>query len=75
MPQFTLSVSETNWPEYKKYFLMAYPNQTLDSDNPLTDDQWIRHRIFLFAKGAYQKGKRQEFDAQNEPDFVDDIVL
>ena len=70
----TFTVPDDKWEEYKKYFLIAYPNQTLDTDNPLTDNQWIRYRTLLFAKGAYKRGKRQEFDEQNEPAFDEDIV-
>lgn len=74
MPEITLTVPDTKWEEYKKYFLMAYPNQAENLSEPLTDNQWIKHRIFLFAKGAYKRGKRQEFDEQNEPVFDEEII-
>jgi hypothetical protein len=74
MPQIIFNIPDEKLEDYKKYFLMVYPNQTLDSDNPLTDNQWIKHRIFLFAIGAYKRGKQQEFENQNGPIFDEDII-
>jgi len=74
MPQIIFNIPDEKLEDYKKYFLMVYPNQTLDSDNPLTDNQWIKRRIFLFAVGAYKNGKQQEFESQNGPIFDEDII-
>ncbi|MHC4643804.1 MAG: hypothetical protein ACYS32_19345 [Planctomycetota bacterium] len=69
MPSVTLNIPTAKYTEYKKYFLLTHPNQTDD----LTDDQWIKHRILLFAKGAYQKAKRVEWE-EGGPIVDDDII-
>jgi hypothetical protein len=73
MPSVTLTIPPAKYAEFKTYFLRTHPNQTEESAAPLTDDQWIKHRIFLFAKGAYIKGKRAERD-ESPVAFDDDII-
>ena len=73
----TITIPADKVQAYAKYFLIAYPNQTANNEDPnkiLTNPQWIRHRIFLFARNAYQKGRRIEFEELNQPVFDPDIV-
>lgn len=70
----TLSIENAKWPDFKKYFLMTYPNQTKNAANALSDDEWVFYRIFLFARGAYEKGFNQEFAEQNIPPIDKDII-
>lgn len=74
MAAITLTVPGNKWTDFAKYFLMVHPNQTLDSDNPLSDGDWIRYRILLFARGAYEKGFTQEYEQANGPVFDTDII-
>ncbi len=70
MPQITLSVPDAKWPEYKKYFLIAFPKE----DQSLTDEQWIKRRILMFAHGAYSIGREREFNESNKPVINKDII-
>lgn len=76
MPSVTFTIPNDKYEDYKKYFLIAYPNQTNEPDDPvhMNDDQWIKHRIFLFAKNAYKRGKREEYESENEPTYDEDII-
>ena len=74
MPTITLSIPDDKWPEFKKHFLITHPNQTLDLPEPLSDKEWIFHRILLFARGAYEKGVRELFDATAEPPIDKEII-
>lgn len=74
MAAITLTIPDNKWDTFVRYFLMIHPNQTLDSDKPLKDDEWIRYRVLLFARGAYQKGIRQEHEAHNRPVFDVNII-
>lgn len=74
MSAITLTVPGNKWETFKKYFLMTHPNQTLESDHVLSDDDWIGYRVFLFARGSYQKGLMQEYGTSNGPDFDEDII-
>jgi hypothetical protein len=76
MPSLIFTIPSEKYETFKKYFLIAYPNQTLDENDPvpMTDDQWIKHKIFLFIKNGYKHGKRQEYEEQNEPTYDDGIV-
>ena len=70
----TLSVEDPKWPDFKKHFLITHPNQTTDATTVLSDDEWVFYRIFLFARGAYEKGFNQEFAKQNIPPVAKDII-
>ena len=83
MPSMTISMPVAKYAEFKRLFLLTYPNNTAEIDPanmhwnftpPLTDDQWIKYRTMLFLWGAYTKAVQQEFDAQNEPVFDEDII-
>ena len=76
MAQIIITIPDDKYYEYKKYFLMTYPNQTTDEKDPvhMTDDEWIVHKINLMAKNAYRKGKQAENDEQIKPVFDDNII-
>lgn len=74
MPDITLHIPGNKYDAFKKYFLMVHPNQTLDSDNPLSDDKWIKFRVLLFARGSYEKGFTQEYESLNGPVFDTNII-
>lgn len=74
MASIELEIDDADWPVFKKYFLMVHPNQTLDKGIPLNDDDWIRYRILLFARGAYEKGLTQEYEKINGPVFDKTII-
>lgn len=74
MAVIALTVPGNKWADFVKYFMMVHPNQTLDSDNPLSDDDWVRYRILLFARGSYEKGFAQEFEELNGPVFDTNII-
>ena len=75
--QVTYTIPDAKYPTFKKYFLIAYPNQTLEPNDPvhMTDDQWIKHRIWLFIKNGYKRGKREEFESKNESVYDEGIVI
>jgi hypothetical protein len=72
MTSITLNISAVKYPIYKRWFLLSHPNQTLDSDAPLTDDQWIKRRIFLFARGAAFRG--QDIEEKSKPIRDNDLI-
>lgn len=72
--QITLSIDDAKWPDFKKYFLITHPNQTTGSPSPLSDDEWIFHRILLFARGSYEKGLAFDFAKQNPPPIDNEII-
>lgn len=74
MAVIALTVPGNKWPDFVKYFVMVHPNQTLDSTSPLSDNDWVRYRILLFARGAYEKGFTQEYEDLNGPVFDADII-
>lgn len=74
MATIEFEVDDAKWNDFKKYFLIIHPNQTLDTDNPLSNDDWIRYRILLFARGSYEKGLTQEFEKLNGPVFDTGII-
>jgi hypothetical protein len=74
MPNVTYSISAAKYSEFKRLFLITYPNQTLDSTNPLTDDEWIVRRGKLFFRGACFKAQREEYEQQNSPVYDNDII-
>jgi len=76
MAQIIITIPDDKYDEYKKYFLIAYPNQTTDENDPvkMTDDEWMAHKINLMAKNAYRKGKQAESDEQIKPVFDDNII-
>jgi hypothetical protein len=74
MASMTITIPAEKWETYKEHFLNTYPNQTTDSDNPLTDEQWIKRRILLFVKGAYTKSMNDEFYRDNQPVLDPDMA-
>lgn len=74
MPNMTLKIDTQDWQEYKDHFLLIHPNQTKDSFSVLSDDDWVFYRIFLFARGSYEKGIRQVFDQQALPPINPAII-
>jgi hypothetical protein len=73
--KITFKIPAAKWPTYKKYFLIAYPNQTLnEGEANLTDNQWVKYRIKLFAKNAYRRGKRIEWEEQNKPIYDPNVI-
>lgn len=74
MAAITLTIPGNKWDTFKRCFLLTHPNQTLNSDNVLSDDDWVRYRILLFARGAYQKGLAREYEESNGPEFDKDII-
>lgn len=69
-----LKVPKNKWDDFKECFLMTHPNQTFDSDKPLSDNDWIHHRILLFARGSYEKGFKQRHEALHTPNFDKNII-
>lgn len=69
-----LEVEDEKWPDFKRHFLRIHPNQTIDSAGPLSDDDWIRYRIFLFARGVYEKGYTAEYYELNGPIFDTNMI-
>jgi len=77
MAQMTITIPDKDYKDYKKYFLMAYPNQTQDENDPvkMNDDDWMAHRIFLFVKNGYLRGKRAEQEEQGgKPTIAEGMV-
>jgi len=76
MAQIIITIPDDKYDEYKKYFLIAYPNQTTDEEDPvhMTDDDWMVHKINLMAKNAYRRGKQIENDELSKPVFDDNII-
>lgn len=70
----SLTVEDSKWEEFKNHFLITHPNQTLEGDNPLSDEDWIKYKIFLFTRGAYEKGFSQLFAEQNPPPYNGAII-
>lgn len=68
MPSMTLTVSANDWPDYRKYFLLAYPNNTT-----MSDAEWVQHKILTFALSAYKKGLNVEF-YNNSPEYNEKII-
>lgn len=64
MPSFTINCPAAKWPQARGYFLKGAPNQTLESGNPLSDDDWIKHKILLMVKGQVVRGMRMEQEEQ-----------
>ena len=83
MPSMTISMPAMKYAEFKRLFLITYPNNTAEIDPanmkwgftpPLNDDQRIKYRTMLFLWGAYTKAKDQEYDEQNRPVLDEDII-
>ena len=65
--KITLLIEDANWPEFKKFFLAAWPNQTIGTPQQISDDEWIAYRVLLFTRGSYEKGFIEDFNTQNQP--------
>lgn len=66
--KMSFTIPAAKWATYKKCFLLAYPNQSLnDGEAKLTDGQWVKYRIIMFAKNAYKRGQQIEFEQQQRP--------
>ena len=66
MPSFTITWPDDTFVQDKEDFLLAAPNQTLDRDEPLTDNEWIKKKIVLMAKGQVMRGRRERIEAAME---------
>ena len=75
MHTITIEIPDADWPDYKKYFLLTHPNQTLEpGEENLSDDDWVDRKHLLFSQGSYEKGIRQEFEETTKPPIKKDIV-
>lgn len=74
MPDITIHIPDNKWVEFSTHFLLTHPNQTLDTPTPLSDTNWIKRRVLLFARGAYEKGVRQVWDQQAQPPIDPDVI-
>ena len=74
MASIVLTVQGAKWETFKKYFLIAHPNQTHQMDVPMSDDDWIKHRIRLFAQNSYLRGLKNEYDELHGPVIDPNIV-
>jgi len=76
MPSFTINCPADKWPDAKRYFLLAAPNQTLnEGEANLSDDDWIKHKILLMIKGIVVKGKRIEQEEQTQQPVDDAFTI
>jgi len=75
MPSFTINCPVEKWPQARAYFLKSAPNQTEDSDTPLSDDDWIKHKILLMVKGQVVKGMRMEQEEQAQKPVDDAFTI
>lgn len=74
MHTITLTIEDAKWEDFKKHFLLTHPPQLVGFPHNMTDDDWITYRIFLFARGAYEKGINQVYAEQNKPVLDKDII-
>lgn len=73
--RISIYIPDEKWEEYKRCFLRSYPNNTSFGETPITDDDWIRLKIFQFARRAYRRGKQRLHRDQNKPIYDKDIVV
>lgn len=74
MPAITLTVPGNKWNDFVKHFCLTHANQTLESDTVLSNEDWVKLRVLLFARGAYEKGVNQVFSDQEKPPIDKDII-
>lgn len=75
MPEFTIKCSADKWPAVRENFLRAAPNQTLESNNPMSEDDWIKHKILLMAKGQVVRGKRMKQEEEASKPTEEDLTI
>ena len=69
-----IDLPDTKWIDYKRWFLLSSPNQTLEpGEANLSDNDWIKHKIILMIRGQVLSGKRIEQEAAQVPGNADDI--
>lgn len=74
MPTIVLTIPGNKYDTFKRYFLLTHPNQTTNGPNPISDDDWIRLRVLLFAQGAYIKALTAEHTQSNLPPIDNNII-
>lgn len=60
--------------EFVESFLRIYPKMEEEPYASMSDAEWVKFRIKLWATGIYKRGMTQKWEEENSPTIPKEII-